>query len=221
MPALIHRLAEYQGRMVSGLLTMSTRERLGGVGVGAGQASVAVSPIDAASFRGAMGSFATGVTIVTVRSPQGDLHGMTVNSFSSVSLDPMLVLVCLSTSSRGLALIEEACVFGVNVLSTGQEDVSRWFANPCRPADSTMFDGVPMELGASGCPMLLEAVAVFDCRVHRLIPAGDHLIVVGEVVSLTHRPELEPLVFHGGTYRLLGRKRVPGGRARLHVAPGH
>ncbi len=164
-----------------------------------------------------MGSFATGVTVVTVRATDGDLHGMTVNSFSSVSLDPMLVLVCLSRSSRGLALIEDADVFGVNVLSDGQQGVSRWFADRHRPADSTMFDGVPFELGATGCPTLLEAVAVFDCRVNQTILAGDHVIVVGKVVALTHRPELAPLVFHTGDYRSLGREPIPAPRARLHV----
>lgn len=179
-------------------------------------ARVSVDPVDAAGFRGAMACFATGVTVVTVRSADGDLHGMTVNSFSSVSLDPMLVLVCLSESSRGLELIEDACVFGINVLSRGQEGVSRWFANRHRPADSTMFEGVAIELGATGCPTLLEATAAFDCRVHRLVPAGDHVIVVGEVVSLTYRPELEPLVFHAGGYRSLGRE-IPAGRALLHV----
>lgn len=181
------------------------------------QATVTPDPIDPAGFRGAMGSFATGVTVVTVRTADGDLHGMTVNSFSSVSLDPMLVLVCLSSPSRGLELIEDARVFGINVLSRGQEGVSRWFANRQRPADPTMFEGVAIELGATGCPTLSEAAAAFDCRVHRLVPAGDHVIVVGELVSLIHRPELEPLVFHAGEYHSLGREPVPAGRAPLHV----
>jgi flavin reductase (DIM6/NTAB) family NADH-FMN oxidoreductase RutF len=176
-------------------------------------------PVDAVSFRGAMASFATGVTVVTVRSTEGDLHGMTVNSFSSVSLDPMLVLVCLSESSRGLELIEDAGVFGVNVLSRSQESVSRWFADRHRPADSTMFAGVGIELGATGCPTLLEAPAAFDCRVHRLVPAGDHVLVIGEVVALTHRTELEPLVFHAGGYRSLSGP-ASAGRALLHVVRG-
>jgi flavin reductase (DIM6/NTAB) family NADH-FMN oxidoreductase RutF len=96
--------------------------------------AVAASTVDVSAFREAMGSFPTGVTVVTVACDDGNLHGMTVNSFSSVSLDPMLVLVCLDETSRGLGLIERAGAFVVNVLSAGQQDVSRWFANRHRPA---------------------------------------------------------------------------------------
>ena len=161
-----------------------------------------------------MGAFATGVTVVTAAASDGALYGMTVNSFSSVSLDPMLVLVSLAGPSRGLELIEDACAFGVNVLARDQEPVSRWFANRDRPADSTMFRGVPIRLGATGCPVLLDAAACFDCRVHRLVPAGDHVIVVGEGVSLTHRPDSEPLVFHAGGYRSVPAAAVVRPRLR-------
>jgi (E)-2-((N-methylformamido)methylene)succinate hydrolase len=188
-----------------------------GVSVSSLHTTAPADQIDAVAFRGAMGSFVTGVTVVTVRCVDGDLHGMTVNSFSSVSLDPMLVLVCLAGSSRGLDLIDDAGVFGVNVLSRGQEGVSRWFANRHRPADSTMFEGLAIDLGATGCPTLRDAAAAFDCRVHRLVLAGDHVIVVGEVVSLTHRPELAPLVFYAGGYRPLGLEPAAPSRAPLHV----
>jgi flavin reductase (DIM6/NTAB) family NADH-FMN oxidoreductase RutF len=156
---------------------------------------------DVSAFRQAMGSFPTGVTIVTAASDDGDMHGMTVNSFSSVSLDPMLVLVCLNRSSRGVGLIERAGTFAVNVLSCGQQDVSRWFADRHRPAGSAMFDGVPFEPGVTGCPVLFDATASFECRLWQLHRAGDHLIVLGEVVALVHRPQLEPLVFHAGMYK--------------------
>src|SRR5215469_14738835 len=100
---------------------------------------------DVSAFRAAMGSFPTGVTVVTVACGDGTMHGMTVNSFSSVSLDPMLVLVCLNESSRGLGLIERAGAFVVNVLSAAQQDVSRWFADRHRPASAEMFAGVPFD----------------------------------------------------------------------------
>ena len=158
------------------------------------------------AFRQAMGSFATGVTIVTVASGDGNMHGMTVNSFSSVSLDPMLVLVCLNEASRGAGLIERAGTFTVNVLSAGQQDVSRWFANRHRPAGPAMFDGVPFEPGVTGSPVLAGAAASFECRLGQSHRAGDHLIVLGEVVALLHRPQLEPLIFHAGTYRSLERE---------------
>lgn len=171
-----------------------------------------------ADFRLAMSSFATGVTVVTVTAPDGSLYGMTVNSFSSVSLDPMLVLVSLNAASRGLELIEDSRTFTVNVLAREQEYLSRWFAGRQRPSDSTMFDGVPISLGATGCPVILDAAASFDCRVHQLVPAGDHVIVIGEVAALTHRTDADPLVFHGGDYRCVAAAPDPIGRQHLHVA---
>ena len=168
--------------------------------------------VDVSTFRMVMGSFPTGVTVVTVACGDGDMHGVTVNSFSSVSLDPMLVLVCLNEASRTVGLIERAGAFGVNVLSAGQQDVSRWFANRHRPAGPAMFDGVPLEPGVTGCPVLAGAVASFDCRLRQSCPAGDHRIVLGEVVALIHRPQLEPLVFHAGMYKTLERESPPAGR---------
>jgi flavin reductase len=177
------------------------------------------STVDVSAFRKAMGSFPSGVTVVTVASDDGDMHGMTINSFSSVSLDPMLVLVCLNQASRGLGLIERAGAFAVNVLSAGQRDVSRWFANRHRPAGSPMFDGVPFEPGPTGCPVLAGATASFDCRLRQSHPAGDHLIVLGEVVALVHRLQLEPLIFHAGAYKALEREPVPQA-AELPARPG-
>jgi flavin reductase len=177
--------------------------------------ALSASTIDVGAFRTAMGSFPTGVTVVTVTSDDGNMYGMTVNSFSSVSLDPMLVLVCLNETSRGVGLIERAGAFAVNVLSAGQQDVSRWFANRHRPAGSTMFDGVPFEPGVTGCPVLAGAAASFDCRLRQSHRAGDHLIVLGEVVALVHRPDLEPLIFHAGTYKSLEHEPWPAGRTAL------
>jgi flavin reductase len=164
--------------------------------------------VDASAFRQAMGSFPTGVTVVTMAC-DGSMYGMTVNSFSSVSLDPMLVMVCLVQTSRGLGLIERAGVFVVNVLSAGQRDVSRWFASRHRPAGSAMFDGVPFEPGVTGGPVLAEATASFECRLRQSHRAGDHVIALGEVVALVHRPQLEPLVFHAGTYKTLEHEPMP------------
>src|SRR6516164_7029673 len=97
------------------------------------------SAVDVSAFRRAMGSFPTGVTVVTVASEDSNMHGITVNSFSSVSLEPMLVLVCLNKTSRGVSLIARAGAFVVNVLSAGQQDVARWFANRYRSAGAAMF----------------------------------------------------------------------------------
>jgi flavin reductase len=174
--------------------------------------AVPASTVDVSAFRTAMGSFPTGVTVVTVASDDGTMHGMTVNSFSSVSLDPILVLVCLNEASRGVGLIERAGAFVVNVLSAGQQDISRRFADRRRPAGSAMFDGVPFEPGVTGCPVLVDATAAFDSRLRQSHRAGDHLIVLGEVVALVYRPQLQPLVFHAGMYKSLERGPWPGGR---------
>jgi flavin reductase (DIM6/NTAB) family NADH-FMN oxidoreductase RutF len=170
------------------------------------------STVDVSAFRLAMGSFPTGVTVVTMASDDGSMHGLTVNSFTSVSLDPMLVLVCLDQASRGAGLIERAGAFVVNVLSAGQQEVSRRFADRRRPAGPAMFDGVPFEPGATGCPVLADATASFDCRLRQSHRAGDHVIVLGEVVALVHRPQLEPMIFHAGTYRSLEHESWPAGR---------
>jgi flavin reductase (DIM6/NTAB) family NADH-FMN oxidoreductase RutF len=168
------------------------------------------STVDVSAFRKAMGSFPTGVTIVTVACDDGAMHGVTVNSFSSVSLDPMLVLVCLNETSRAVDLIEGAGAFAVNVLSAGQQDASRWFADQHRPAGPAMFDGVPLEPGVTGCPILADAAASFGCRLRQSYHAGDHLIMLGEVVTLIHRPQLEPLIFHAGTYTSLAQESRRG-----------
>ena len=190
------------------MLPATTTTRAGAAGH-----AMPASTVNESAFRRAMGSFPTGVTVVTVASEDSNMHGITVNSFSSVSLDPMLVLVCLNEASRGVSLIERAGAFVVNVLSAGQQDVSRWFANQYRPAGSTMFDGVPFEPGATGCPVLVDAAASFECRLRQSHRAGDHLIVLGEVVALVHRPQLEPLIFHAGSYRSLEHE-PPVGRVQ-------
>jgi flavin reductase (DIM6/NTAB) family NADH-FMN oxidoreductase RutF len=154
-----------------------------------------------------MGSFPTGVTVVTVASDDGSMHGITVNSFSSVSLDPVLVLVCLNETSPGVGLIERARAFVVNVLSAGQQDVSRWFANRYRPPGSAMFDGVPFERAATGCPVLTDAAASFDCRL-RQSPRGDHLIVLVRS-SRWYTVRAGPLIFHAGSYRSLEHEPLP------------
>lgn len=169
-------------------------------------------------FRTAMAAFATGVTVVTTTSPEGERYGMTVNAFSSVSLDPLLLLVCLGAESRGLALIQGSGGFTVNVLSEEQQDLSQRFADRSRPADSSVFDGVPVGRGATGCPVLLGAAASFDCRLHGLLGAGDHVVVTGSVVALTHRGGARPLLFHAGSYGRLAGEPAPA-HPHLRVVP--
>jgi len=153
-------------------------------------------------FRGALGAFATGVTIVTTR---GEAHpyGMTANAFSSVSLDPPLVLVCVKSFSEGADLIRANGVFAVNILAAEQEPLSRYFASKDRPRGRDAFGDIPHRTAASGSPILDGAVGYLDCALHASHEAGDHVIFIGEVLALDFNNDTAPLVFHAGGYRFL------------------
>jgi flavin reductase len=153
-------------------------------------------------FRGALGVFATGVTIVTTRGEEHP-YGMTANAFSSVSLDPPLVLVCVKAFSEGGDLIRENGVFAVNILAAEQEPLSRYFASRDRPRGQDAFSEVPHRTSATGSPIIEGAIGYLDCRLHANHGAGDHQIFIGEVLELGFDPEGAPLLFHGGTYKLV------------------
>jgi flavin reductase len=153
-------------------------------------------------FRSTVGAFATGVTVVTTRGEE-HAYGMTANAFSSVSLDPPLILVCVINPSEGADHISRNGVFAVNILSVDQEPLSRYFASRDRPRGLDSFRDVSHRLGASGSPILDGAAAFMDCRLHATHEAGDHLIFIGEVLELDVQDGGTPLVFHGGGYRLL------------------
>ncbi len=154
-------------------------------------------------FRTAVGAFATGVTVVTTRGEE-HAYGMTANAFSSVSLDPPLVLVCVMSHSEGADHISRNGCFAVNILAADQEPVSRYFASRDRPRGRDAFRDVAHRIGASGSPLVDGAAAYLDCRLHADHEAGDHRIFIGEVLEL-ELAEREPLVFHGGAYAELTR----------------
>ena len=158
--------------------------------------------VDVAAFRSTMGAFATGVTVVTTVA-HDELYGMTVNSFSSVSLDPPLVLICVNKSSRGHRLIRRSAVLSVNVLAAAQTDLARRFADRDRPRGWQALAGVPFGWGANGCPVIEGSAAHVDCKVRRIHVAGDHVIVVGAVIGMSIAPDAAPLLFHRGRYRVL------------------
>jgi flavin reductase len=156
----------------------------------------------AKDFRTALGAFATGVTVITTQS--GDHpYGMTANAFSSLSLDPPLVLVCVKTQAEGSQIIERNGVFAVNVLGAEQEALSRYFSSKDRPRGVEAFKEISHRRGRSGCPILEGAAAFLDCRLTIRHPAGDHIIFVGEVLALGMDASVEPLLFHLGRYRHL------------------
>jgi 3-hydroxy-9,10-secoandrosta-1,3,5(10)-triene-9,17-dione monooxygenase reductase component len=149
-------------------------------------------------FRRVLGRFPTGVTIITALGANGPV-GMAVNSFTSVSLEPPLVLFCAAKSSSTWPHIRKAGAFTVNVLGVDDEQLCRRFA--LKGADR--FRDVLYGIGATGAPVLKGVAAHLDCTIDALHDAGDHVIVVGLVADLEADDEIEPLVFHGGAYRLL------------------
>ncbi|GAA2673301.1 MULTISPECIES: flavin reductase family protein [Nonomuraea] len=147
------------------------------------------------SLREALGMYATGVAVVTTALEDGRRAGVTVNSFTSVSLDPPLVLWCLSRRAPSADLFLRAGRFVVNVLAAGQDELSRRFATPAEDK----FAGVATSSAAGGLPVLEGTLASFACRTVTVHEGGDHLIFVGAVEQFD-RTGGEPLVFHSGRY---------------------
>ena len=145
------------------------------------------------AFREALGAFTTGVTVVTCQSPVGPL-GITANSFSSVSLDPPLILWCPAKSSSRFRAFVDAEHFAVHVLNIGQRDLCQRFAS-----GGLSFDQVDWSADQHGVPNLHGCLARFECTRHAVHDAGDHAIVVGEVFAATHVAGA-PLIFARGTY---------------------
>lgn len=156
--------------------------------------------IDPDLFRAVLGRFSTGVTIVTVRDAEGRDHGMTVSAFSSLSLDPPLVLVCIGNDATMSPVMATAHTFCVNVLSSTQESLSRRFAGHL----DDRFVDVPVSRSSHGDAVLDDVLASLECRVVARHPAGDHVIVIGEVqAGAAH--DARPLLYYRGGYALLER----------------
>jgi flavin reductase (DIM6/NTAB) family NADH-FMN oxidoreductase RutF len=150
----------------------------------------------AQEFRAALGMFATGVTIVTARTADGQVVGLTANSFNSVSLTPPLVLWSLSRAAASMAVFSAGSHYAINVLAADQKPLAERFA--IRGADR--WQGVTFDTGAGGAPLLHGAAATFECFNRSRYEEGDHVIFVGEVERCTHRDGATPLLFHGGRY---------------------
>ena len=155
--------------------------------------------INQIDLRNAFGQFATGVNVVTSTDTDGALIGMTANSFSSVSMDPPLLLWCPGNSLPSLPAFERAGHFTINVLDASQHDIAKQFA---RPAEDK-FAGVSYRKGIFGAPVLDGALATFECRVHAMHLAGDHHIMIGEVFAFTTAETAQPLIFYGGQFSSL------------------
>lgn len=156
----------------------------------------AATPFSAPEFRAALGMFATGVTIVTARAPDGSPVGLTVNSFASVSLEPPLVSWNLARTSSSLAVFQRGTHYAVNVLSAEQQALALRFATP----QADRWAGVAWRPGLAGAPLLAGAVAHFECEGSGRHDAGDHVIFIGRVERCDHRAGAAPLLFHGGRF---------------------
>ena len=156
-------------------------------------------PFDADQFKKTMSQFASGVSVVTAEEGN-DLYGITVSAFSSLSLDPPLVLICIDKSVKSHDGIASAGHFAVNILSADQEEVSNRFAS--RAEDK--FAGIETTKGSLGDPLITGAVATMQCRLHSTLDGGDHTIFVGQVVE-SHVADAWPLLYFRGGYRRLSQ----------------
>jgi 3-hydroxy-9,10-secoandrosta-1,3,5(10)-triene-9,17-dione monooxygenase reductase component len=159
-----------------------------------------VKELDPAQFRAVMGHFATGVAVVTATSPNGPV-GMTANAVASLSLRPLLLLVCFDNEARTLPVVAESERFGVNVLAAGQDDLARLFAS--KTPETEKFAEVPHRVH-DGIPVIEGALAWVGCDLERLVEAGDHTIGIGAVTA-AESGDGDPLVWYRGTYGAFGR----------------
>jgi len=158
-----------------------------------------LSPVSGQESRAACGRFATGITVVTTVGADGAPVGVTVNSFSSVSLDPPLVLFCLDRAALSFPAFEGAKSFAINVLRESQQDLSVRFSQQ----GAQKFGDLDVQRWGTGCPILAGCLANLECRTEAIYPGGDHIIIVGRVVHLSVEEDGRPLVYYGGAYRTL------------------
>jgi flavin reductase (DIM6/NTAB) family NADH-FMN oxidoreductase RutF len=155
---------------------------------------------DSSELRRAMGSFATGITVVTCCDAKGRPCGITANSFSSVSLEPPLVLWNIARASNSLEAFLNADQFVINVLAEHQRAVAQHFAQ----SDHQLFDQIDFEPGPAGTPLLPETLGRFECSTHHIYEGGDHYIIVGKVNRYRYASGA-PLLFYGGRYAALAK----------------
>ena len=173
--------------------------------------------VDQATFRGALGRFASGVTVVTTVL-EGVDHAMTASAFTSVSLDPPLVLVCSHKASRFHDAVLDSAIWGVSILAEEGTAASAWFAHKGRPLE-TQFEGIPHHRGTSGVVLLEQSLAWLECTTTTVVDGGDHTILVGSVTGAGVRDDIDdPLLYYRSHYGTLVRlpeseKTVYGGQS--------
>ncbi len=149
-------------------------------------------------FRRACAQFATGVAIASAKDAEGQPHGMTINSFTSVSMDPPMVLICVDYTANLLSIFEQCGQYGLSFLSRQQQALSTRFAQ----RGQNRFGGMPWVAGSTGVPLIPGALAHLECRIAKSVAAGDHTVLIAEVVSADIQSG-SPLLFFGSGYRSL------------------
>ena len=157
--------------------------------------------MDPFQYKQALGCFATGITVITAGGPDGVPVGITANSFNSVSMDPPLILFSLNRRSFSLQAFLDSETFAVNVLREDQQALSERFAR----AKGDKWAEVGYDIWDTGCPILHDALAKFECRLRHTYEGGDHIIFVGEVLRFEYDPNGRPLVYYRGVYRAMPR----------------
>lgn len=155
-------------------------------------------PVSSEEFRTALSRFASGVTVVTTKDDAGKMHGLTVSAFSSVSLDPPLVLVCIERSAGSHHAFDESGLFTVNILNSSQQDLSERFASQL----INKFQGLDFSLSEHGLPTLADCLANLECKVVHSYDGGDHTVYIGEVLN-TESADGDPLLYFRSDYRTM------------------
>jgi flavin reductase (DIM6/NTAB) family NADH-FMN oxidoreductase RutF len=180
------------------------------------QAVTTQNAVDPVALRRALGTFVTGVTVITTHDAEGLPRGMTANSFTSVSLDPPLLLVCVGRGAHSFAAFNASSSFAVNLLHEGQTDVSNLFASKA----ANKFDTISYDRVHTGSPILTDCLSWFDCTVHRRVDAGDHVVLIGEVQAFGTSPSA-PLGFCRGRYANIKDPLPPGWLASHGMIVGY
>ena len=159
-----------------------------------------MAEVTADEFKGALGSWASGVTVVTT-ALDGLVYGITVSSFSSLSMDPKLILVSLQDTNHLPGMIKQSRKFAVSILATGQDEVSGYFATSGRDPLPEFEASLQMRTAPNGCPVVDGALATLECELVEAIQGGDHTIAIGKVVGAVSHPEKQPLIYFRRAYR--------------------
>ncbi len=154
--------------------------------------------LDSAQFRGTCGRFTTGVTVATVMAADGSPHGITVSSFTPVSLEPPLILICVDCRAQFVRHLPEGHKFGINMLEESQQGLSRQFSRK----EAVRFSGIAWHTGKTGVPLLPSVLAIMECKLIQRVSAGDHFILVGQTLHASFY-EGDPLTYFNGCYRKL------------------